>query len=285
MNNQANTVKEENFIAGLVGAFLFSLVGGIVWYGLYQIGFIAAISGIIGVVCAIKGYAVFGKKESLKGVIFSVIIAAVVLVIAQYFCLATDVYNAYKEWFAAGEIDFTVSFGEAVAGAHIFLADPAVAAGYIKDLAIGLLLCVFGAFGSVRLALAKAKAANKAPTQPTQQSADTDFDFPTEAPSETTCGECTSKVNYCGKSVAANYYRGIEAVGGKLFFDNTGMTFKSHAFNIQVGESRIEYRDIAKAEVKGAINGMSVYTKDGVEHKFVVWHRKDLVEYINCKVI
>ena len=61
MNNQV-VVKEENFVAGLVGAFLFSLAGGIVWYLLYQIGFIASISGIIGVVCAVKGYAVFGKK-------------------------------------------------------------------------------------------------------------------------------------------------------------------------------------------------------------------------------
>ena len=31
-----------------------------------QIGFIAGISGIIGVICAIKGYALFAKKESVK---------------------------------------------------------------------------------------------------------------------------------------------------------------------------------------------------------------------------
>jgi hypothetical protein len=91
--------------------------------------------------------------------------------------------------------------------------------------------------------------------------------------------------NYCGKSIAANYYRGIEAVGGKLFFDDTGMTFKSHAFNIQVGENRIEYKDILKAEVKGFLTGLSVYTKDGLEHKFVVYHRKDIVDFLNSKVI
>ena len=52
--------------------------------------------------------------------------------------------------------------------------------------------------------------------------------------------------DYCGKSIAANYYRGIEAVGGKLIFDETGITFKSHALNIQTGESRIEYKDMLK---------------------------------------
>ena len=55
--------------------------------------------------------------------------------------------------------------------------------------------------------------------------------------------------DYCGKSIAANYYRGIEAVGGKLIFDDTGITFKSHALNIQTGESRIEYKDVLKADV------------------------------------
>jgi len=91
--------------------------------------------------------------------------------------------------------------------------------------------------------------------------------------------------DYCGKSIAANYYRGIEAVGGKLFFDDIGITFKSHALNIQTGESRIEYKDMAKAEVKGFLTGMSVYTKDGIEHKFVVYHRKDIVKFLNSKVI
>ena len=40
-----------------------------------------------------------------------------------------------------------------------------------------------------------------------------------------------------------------------------------------------------KAEVKGFLTGMSVYTKDGVEHKFVVNHRKDVVEFLNSKVV
>ncbi|MBR2432588.1 MAG: hypothetical protein IKB23_06690 [Clostridia bacterium] len=91
--------------------------------------------------------------------------------------------------------------------------------------------------------------------------------------------------DYCGESIPANYYRGIEAVGGKLFFDETGMTFKSHAFNVQTGESRIEYKDIAKAQVKGFLTGISVYTKDGIEHKFVVYYRKKVVEFLNSKVI
>ena len=91
--------------------------------------------------------------------------------------------------------------------------------------------------------------------------------------------------DYCGKSIAANYFRGVEAVGGKLIFDDAGITFKSHALNIQRGESRIEYKDMLEAKVKGFLTGMSVYTKDGLEHKFVVYHRKDVVEFLNSKVV
>ena len=89
---------QENVIAGAVGAFLFSLAGGVVWFLLWQIGILAGISGVIGVVCAIKGYKVFGKAESKKGVIISVVIAAIVIVIAWYACLSLDVMHAYEQW-------------------------------------------------------------------------------------------------------------------------------------------------------------------------------------------
>ena len=56
----------ENVIAGIVGAFLFSLAGGALWFVLYLLGFIAGLSGLVGAVCAIKGYSIFAKKESIN---------------------------------------------------------------------------------------------------------------------------------------------------------------------------------------------------------------------------
>ncbi len=161
-NNYTPTVqpiepKEENILAGIVGAFLFSLAGGIIWFLLYQIGFLAAISGVIGVICAIKGYAVFGKRESVKGIIISTAIAFLVIVIAWYLCLSYDVYLAYQDWFATGEVEFTITFFESVANAYLFLAEPEIAIPYLKDLGIGLLFCVIGAFGYVKAAIGKAK--------------------------------------------------------------------------------------------------------------------------------
>ena len=70
MNN--NTVEmKENILAGAVGAFLFSLVGGILWFVLYQIGYLAAISGLVGVICAVKGYTFFAKTKKKARLVLS----------------------------------------------------------------------------------------------------------------------------------------------------------------------------------------------------------------------
>ena len=86
MNQQLNLNEQapvyENVLAGIVGAFLFSLAGGVLWYVLYMIGILAAISGLVGAICAIKGYSLFAKKESVKGIVISVILSLVVMVIA-----------------------------------------------------------------------------------------------------------------------------------------------------------------------------------------------------------
>ena len=149
---------KENIVAGIVGAFLFSLAGGALWYILYQIGIIAAISAIVGVVAAIKGYEIFSKGSSLKGIIISVIIAFLVLVVAWYLCLSTDVYNAYKTWYSEGVVDFTLTFPESVKCAYLFLEDTEILVPYIKDLLLGLLFGVVGCIGSVKNALDKEKA-------------------------------------------------------------------------------------------------------------------------------
>ncbi len=138
--------QEENVLFGIVGAFLFSLVGGGLYYLLYQIGYIAAISGLVGVICAIKGYSFFSKKESIRGAIISIIIAVLVLAIAWYFCLSNDIYVVYQEWFANGEVDYMPTFFETVRSAYMFLE---IVPEYYGDLAISLLLAIVGSAGHV----------------------------------------------------------------------------------------------------------------------------------------
>lgn len=94
-----------------------------------------------------------------------------------------------------------------------------------------------------------------------------------------------------GKSVAANLFRGIEAVGGKLLFGEEYMRFKSHFFNIQRGETIIYYNDIVRIEkikTLGIIpNGINVVVKtlEGEkEYKFVINKRNKIVEFLLSKI-
>ena len=167
MNQQLNLNEQppvyENVLAGIVGAFLFSLAGGVLWYVLYMIGILAAVSGLVGAICAIKGYSLFAKKESVKGIVISVILSLVVMVIAWYFCLAHDIYAVHQEWYAAGEIDFTYTFFESVRVAPYFLQDAEIRGAYLKDLIMGLAFCVIGGGSYVVNKIKNAKAATSAP--------------------------------------------------------------------------------------------------------------------------
>ena len=161
----------ENRVAGTVGAFLFALIGGVIYWLLWQVDFLAAISGIIGVSCAFVGYRLFARKESTYGVVISVVMAALVIILAWYICLSQDVYNAYREWYKNGEIDYTVSFATALRYSYTFLADSEVASSYITNLVIGIILCVAGCIAPIKTAAQRAKAAKQAPVQPEIQAA------------------------------------------------------------------------------------------------------------------
>lgn len=141
------TEARENILAGAVGAFLFSLAGGILWFLLYQLGYLAAISGIIGVICAVKGYTFFTKtkKESKACLIISIAIAVLVLAASWYLCVGYDIFLAYQDWFATGEIDFTLTFFESVRAIPIFFEDSEIRNAYVTDLAIGLVFAAVGA--------------------------------------------------------------------------------------------------------------------------------------------
>ena len=147
--------SDENVFAGAVGAFLFALVGGVVWALLWQIGFLAGISGLIGVVCAIKGYKVFGKAETKRGIIISIIMAAIVIIIAWYACFAQDLYEVYGEWYEAGEVDYRPTYFECVGSAFYWFEDGEILRSYLFELIMGLVFCAIGSIGYIRGALRK----------------------------------------------------------------------------------------------------------------------------------
>lgn len=101
--------KPENFVAGLVGAFLGSLLGAGCIILLDQVGYVASLSGVILSICTLKGYEMLGGKLSKKGVIACLVLMVLMPYLANQLSTAISFMN-----YAKSSGDF-VSLGEAFA--------------------------------------------------------------------------------------------------------------------------------------------------------------------------
>ena len=85
----------------------------------------------------------------------------------------------------------------------------------------------------------------------------------------------------------ANHFKGVEAVGGKLYLTNKRVVFKSHKFNIQGHELSIPLTDISKVErtkTWGLVNNsLSITIMDNKIEKFVVEQPGEWIKYLSDK--
>ena len=144
------TVRGERVGMGVLGAILFSLAGAVVYYVLWSVNIIAAISGIICVICALKGYEIFAGARTKRGIFISVAVSAVMLVLAWYFCYCSDIHAYWESAFAAGETDYVPTVWECLSYGYMDLpANP----GYLVDLLLSLAMGGLGCWGYVTRSL------------------------------------------------------------------------------------------------------------------------------------
>ncbi len=147
-------IKEENIFAGIIGALLFAIIGGAVYFGVYQLGYIAGICGFIMFMLSNFGYSLFsGVKNSMKGVITAIIMTIVMILVSEYICLAFDIYKAFES---------EVSFAEVLSYIPEFMQVSEIKTAVIKDLLFAYALGALATFGSIKQAIAKNKEAQKA---------------------------------------------------------------------------------------------------------------------------
>lgn len=137
-----NRGKKGSVLLGVVGSFIGAIIGGILWIIVYQIGYVAAIVGIVAVICAYKGYTLFSGKKDIKAAIISVIMAAAVLFLAHCLCLSIVIST-----------EFGVSFFEAVAATPAILAEPEIFGEFMLDLLYGYIFMAVGAFAFIKNAI------------------------------------------------------------------------------------------------------------------------------------
>ena len=144
--NERTTPRGERVELGVLGALLFALAGGVVYYALWSVNIIAAISGIICVICALKGYEIFAGVRTKRGIFISVAVSALMLVLAWYFCYCSDIHAYLEAAFAAGEAEYAPTIWECLSYGYMDLpANP----GYLVDLILSLAMGGVGCWGYV----------------------------------------------------------------------------------------------------------------------------------------
>lgn len=136
-----------NVAAGIVGAFIFSVLGVVLYFIFYQIGIIAGICGLVMFVLANYGYHSFARpqnKASLTGAIVSVIAMAVMIFVAEYACLTYEVIKQYKE------IGNSVGIIDAIQITANLLQDTEVAGAVAEDLGFAYILGFLASFSEIR---------------------------------------------------------------------------------------------------------------------------------------
>lgn len=83
--------KQENLVAGIVGAFLGSLLSAVCIILVGQLGYVASICGLVMAVCTMKGYELLGGCLSRKGALVSGFLILVMTFLAYQMELAIEV--------------------------------------------------------------------------------------------------------------------------------------------------------------------------------------------------
>ncbi|MBQ3081428.1 MAG: hypothetical protein IJC49_03145 [Clostridia bacterium] len=130
-----NINDNGNVLAGIVGAFLFALIGGALYFVIYQLGYIAGICGLVTFVLANFGYGLFARtknKFSLVALISSIAITLLVIFAAEYLSVAYGIYDITKQ-------EYYITFFDVAKLIPEFFADSEFLIEFLKDLGIAYL--------------------------------------------------------------------------------------------------------------------------------------------------
>ncbi|NCB91706.1 MAG: hypothetical protein EOM40_03920 [Clostridia bacterium] len=149
LHNQTKTQKKENVVGGIVGALLGSLVGVFAIVILGQLGYVAALSGVVMGICALKGYELLAGKLSTKGVVIS----AVVMIIMVYMGYQTDWAITVASYFETGFFESFRAIPQLISEGYI------ESSNYYGNLALSYLFTAGGAIPTVMSSMKNRKMA------------------------------------------------------------------------------------------------------------------------------
>ena len=139
-------VKVENVTGGVVGAFIGAVLGGASIVLLAQLGFVAAISGVILAFCTLKGYELLAGRLSTKGIIISIVLMLITPYLADRISWAIELMKVFGE--------YGLTFGDAFAAVPGLIEEGVIEMGaYLKSLLMVYGFTALGAYGSIKAAV------------------------------------------------------------------------------------------------------------------------------------
>ncbi len=149
-----------NILFGIVGAFLFSLIGGLFYFVMFQLEIIAGIAGFLMFVLANFGYRLFAQtknKACIPALVVSFIFMLIMIFVAEYVSISYVLY---------GELQgYGFTFFETIKITPEFIKDPEVMPDFIKDLAFAY---IFGIVGCISNIVEIVKANKKQASHPSK---------------------------------------------------------------------------------------------------------------------
>ena len=85
-----------NAVPGTIGAFMFSLVGIILWSILQSNGLYGWLSGVVIIFCAFKGYELFGQRLDKRGFITALVISGIMIILSNHLAWAWAYFDASR---------------------------------------------------------------------------------------------------------------------------------------------------------------------------------------------
>lgn len=143
-NNKSEISKKKgSVITGLVGAFLGSLLGVAAIVIVGQLGYVAAISGIIMGVCTLKGYELLGGKLDWLGLA----LASIVMLVMVY-------VGNNLDWGIAVMQEFEVSIFEGFSAIPMLISEEVIDIGsYGQNLLMVYIFAALGAYPTIKNAI------------------------------------------------------------------------------------------------------------------------------------
>ncbi|MBQ8814392.1 MAG: hypothetical protein IJZ85_07860 [Lachnospiraceae bacterium] len=142
MANPDGTIVTPNYAFGIIGAFVGALVGGIAWFLVGCVGYIAGIVGYLIIYLSAMGFKKGAKVLTKGGAVIAIIFSVVMIFVANYALYAWQFTQAYE-----GRFTFMECLGQL---GGWMKSDSEVMGGFVKDIAIGYAFTALAGFSTVK---------------------------------------------------------------------------------------------------------------------------------------